>query len=499
MISFKMRDYQSSAICKIRESMSKGIRRIIYHAPTGSGKTATASNIIEKAHDRGKKVLFLANRRELIFQAKETLERFGIECGVIMAGEERNLSAQVQIASMQTYVRRMDLEELELNEWWHQADLIFCDEAHASVSPSWQKILTAYGDKMFVIGLTASPCRGDGRGLGEYFEEIISTTDVGDLIDQNYLVPVRYFAPSTPDLEGISTVAGDYDKKELGKRVNTVKLVGDIYDNWSIICPDRPTIIFATNVKHSISIKEVFKSHGIDIEHIDAKTPKEERSDALSRLRGGKLQVITNVGILTEGFDFPEASCIVLARPTKSLGLYLQMSGRGLRIAPGKNDLCLLDHAGCLENHGKLEWSREWSLDGKEKAWSERKEKEKEPSKLLKCHVCHAVFEGISTCPDCGTPLQKFGKKIETEDAELKEVGKDKATVEEKRIFLGMLKAWVPRQKNPNPKRIKGSFRGRFGIWPHHSYQDVAPIEPDEAFLNRMRHDAIKYAKRKQA
>lgn len=490
----ELREYQKLAVDKIRAKMTEGHRRIIYHAPCGSGKTATSSDIIAKAYANGKKVLFLAGRRELIFQAKKTLEQFGINCGVIMAGEEPNLDAQVQIASMQTYVRRMNLEELQFNHWWHDADIIFCDEAHGSISPSFQKILQAYGDKMYVIGLSATPCRGDGRGLGEYFDEIVSTVDVGELIEQNYLVPVRYFAPSCPDLTGIKTVAGDYDKKELGERVNTIKLVGDIYDNWSIICPDRPTIIFATNVKHSISIKDAFSLRGIGIEHIDAKTPKEERGDALERLRSGKLQVITNVGILTEGFDFPEASCVILARPTKSLGLFLQMAGRGLRIAQGKNDLVLLDHAGCIENHGRLEWSREWSLDGKKKAWSERKKKDPKEPTMLKCSVCHAVFQGEKLCPDCGTLLQTFGKKIETEDGELKELGKKEGfSPLEKRRWYGMLKHYAI-TKGYKEGWISHKYKEKTGVWPR-GMDDVIPILPDHSCTNWITYQNIKHAK----
>ena len=493
---FKLRDYQIDTVNRVRESMIAGNKRVILQAACGAGKTCMFSDIAKKAHTKGKKILFLANRRELIYQAKKTLESCGLTCGVIMAGEESQLDAQIQIASQQTYVRRMDLEELRFNQWWHNADLICCDECHSSISPTFQKILKNYEGK-HIIGLTATPCRGDGRGLGEFYDDIVPAISISDLIEKQYLVPVKYYAPSTPDLSGIKTVAGDYDKKELGERVNTKKLVGDIYENWSTICPDRPTIIFATNVAHSIAIKEQFERNGVSIAHVDAKTPKEERDEALDGLKRGSIQVITNVGILCEGFDFPEASCIVLARPTKSLGLYIQMGGRGLRIAKGKDHVKILDHAGCLENLGRIEWDREWSLDGKNKAWKEKKPKEKKETKqLLKCPSCHAVFEGEKNCPDCGSELKTFGKKIETEEGELKEVGKGKATVAEKRMYLGMLKAWVPRQKNNNPKRIIGAFRGRYGIWPHHSYADVAPIEPDEAFINRMRHEAIKFAKR---
>jgi superfamily II DNA or RNA helicase len=310
-------------------------------------------------------------------------------------------------------------------------------------------------------------------------------------------VPVRYFTPSTPNLEGIKTVAGDFDKKELGKRINTAKLVGDIYSNWSRICPDRATIIFATNVKHSISIAEAFSRNGVEIAHIDAKTPPEGRERALDALKSGKIQVVTNVGILCEGYDLPKASCIVLARPTQSLGLYIQMAGRGLRTAEMKQDCILIDHGGCVERHGLLEWSREWSLDGKKKAWKTADREQKEKG-MLKCIACHCVFTGTDTCPDCGSQSKTFGKKVETKDADLEELNKKKISIADKRIYLGMLKYWV-NEKGYSSRMVTAKYKNKFGCWAHHSIADVAPITPDQKFINQMRHEQIKWAKRKEA
>jgi len=491
----QLRNYQLDAISNLRKSIQKGNRKIILHAPTGAGKTVIATKLVSLAREKGNKILFLANRRELISQAKDTMSMFGIQAGIIMAGEEPDFNSPIQIASMQTYVRRMDLDDLSLNPWFHDADLIIVDEAHGSVSPSYRKILDSYSGTTVSIGLTATPCRGDGRGLGEYYDDIVATTDIGELMTEGYLVHVRYFVPSTPDLEKIKTIAGDYDKKELGKRMDQKKLVGNIVENWLKIAPNRQTIIFAVNIKHSLHIVDSFTNIGIKAEHVDAKTPTDERSAILKRLREGDTQIVSNVGILTEGFDFPAASCIVLARPTKSLGLYLQMAGRGLRTFERKKDMVLIDHGGCVENHGLLEWGREWSVNGKEKAWKDKKKDGKNKRQSV-CRVCTQVFSGLSKCPDCNTPLKSFGREIAIIESDLKEISPKKATVGDKRVFLGMLKYWVARQKNNNPKRINGSFRGRYGVWPHHSYKDVCPIEPDNAFLSYMRHQAIKYAKR---
>lgn len=495
-MKYTLRPYQEKAISLLRESAANGNRKVILHAPTGAGKTLMSSTLINLASEKGNKVLFLANRRELIFQAERTLNECGVQTSIIMNGEDADLTCPVQIASMQTYIRRINLEDRLFNPWFHEAKLIIVDECHGAISPSYQKILKSYPEDVFVVGLTATPCRADGRGLGGYFDDLRASVDIGELIEQGYLTPVRYFTPSAPDLEKIKTVAGDYDKKELGKRVNTSKLVGDILDNWLRLAEGRQTIIFATNVKHSMHIVDHFQRAGIRAEHIDARTPVEERAMILEMLKEGQIQVISNVGILTEGFDFPAASCIVLARPTKSLGLYLQMAGRGIRTHPGKEDCILLDHGGCVENHGLIEWSREWTLDGKEKAWGKRKKKDKE-KKACKCTVCHLVFEGAGVCPDCGSPVRSFGKNIETEDADLQEHKPKKATIGDKRLYLGMLK-WWQRNKGYSPKFINAKYRNKFDCWPHHSIKDVSPIEPDQSFRNQMISDQIRYAKRRK-
>jgi superfamily II DNA or RNA helicase len=496
------REFQTITIDKARNAVASGLKKIIIQASTGSGKTVMAARITQSAREKNKKVLFLANRRELIFQAKKTLEFAGLNCGLVMAGEIPNHDADIQVASMQTYVRRMDLDELQFNRWWHDADLIFVDECHSSISPTYQKILKAYDDKKIVIGLTATPCRGDGRGLGEYYEQIISAIGTQELIDLKYLVPPRYFVPPTDlDLTNMgSLVMNDWNKKTLGERVNKPKLIGDIYHNWASICPTRSTIIFATNVKHSIAIEKTFLSHDVTAKHIDAHTPYEERAQAFEDFESGRLQVIVNVGVACEGTDLPIASCIVLARPTKSLGKYIQMCGRGARIYPGKHDFFVLDHARCLEEHGRLEAPIEWTLDGKEIAWKKTEpiKKEKQP---VVCPACNRVmFEGETVCPDCGTGVVRFGKDIEVEDGNLSEISTEKATIIEKRKFYGQLLGFQIMKREHgkfyNDGWVAHKYKDKFGVWPR-GMSDVVPIVPDKAFINWITYQNIRYAKQK--
>ena len=214
----------------------------------------------------------------------------------------------------------------------------------------------------------------------------------------------------------------------------------------------------------------------------------------------GDTQVISNVGILCEGFDFPAASCIVLARPTKSLGLYIQMSGRGLRPSDGKDDCIILDHGGCVANHGFLEWERGWSLDGKELAWGERKVEKREPAPIT-CEACAFVFEFAPTCPECGTPVKDYSKRIEAFEAELEELNRLERESDERyemARYYGMCQYYCER-KGWSPKAPAAKFVSRYGVWPSQArVDDVGPMLPDAEFIMRMKYEQIRYIKSKK-
>jgi superfamily II DNA or RNA helicase len=479
-----------------------GKKRIIIQASTGSGKTIVAASIVSSALEKGKKVIFLVHLRQLAYQAMERFTDFGIgdEVGMIMSGEEAHLGRSVQIISIQTYIRRLQLDEIAHNQWFKEADIVIYDECHSSIAKTRKAVLNLYKDSAIIIGLTATACRSDGRGLGEIYEDIVTCSNINELTDAGYLVPAVYFgAKHLPNLKNIPTVAGDYNQKELGKRVDKAKLVGDILENWLKIASDRQTVIFATNVKHSQHIKTVFEKHGINIEHIDAHTPEEERQDILRRFKNGDVQVVTNVGVFCEGADFPWASCVVLAKPSKSYGRFIQMAGRGIRPYPDKENCILIDHSGLINRHGFLDDEVEWSLDGKERAWQKKKPRKKE-KKIMECEECRAMFSG-PRCSVCGHEIPDWGKKIETTDDELQEITrkgqkKKKATMAEKRRFYQMAE-YQRRLKKYSPKYTNAIYKERFGVWPR-GLDNVSPLEPDRGFKNYLTHKAIAYNKRQE-
>jgi len=492
---YNLRDYQTTAVNSVRESLISGKRAPVMTLPTGAGKSIIFGEIIRLAVEKGKTVLWLVHRRNLVKQMAETLEGFGITPGIIMAGIESDTGARVQLGTIQTYTRRLDLQDLEWNRFFINADMVLIDEAHRSLSKTYKTVIDLYGEKI-VIGCTATPMRADGRGMGEVYDTIVDVVGVKELTDDGHLSPARYFAPSEPDLEKIKVSMGDYQVKDLGKRMNKPQLVGDIVENWLRIAEGRQTIIFCVNVKHSLAVKEAFERAGITAYHLDARSPDDEREYAFKQMETGDINVLCNVALYQEGMDCPNISCVVMARPTKSMGLYRQCCGRGLRPADGKENCMIIDHGGVIYEHGLLDEMVYWTLDGKKKAWKTGSQK-KESAPVI-CRVCKAVFEGTRICPDCGTPVKTYSKKIDVAEAELREINKagkkDKSTMAEKRRFYGMLE-YERRMRGYAQGWSAHKYRTKFGVWPN-GLKGTAPIQTDAKFCNWIRYQNIKYHKR---
>ena len=387
MIAF--RPYQASAIQSARQRIAGGARRLILRAPTGSGKTVIACGIIESAVAKGRTVLFLAHRKELIDQASQKLDAFGIDHGVIMAKHwRRQPHAQVQLASIQTLIRRA----------LPPADLIIIDEAHLSLAKSYVDLIAAYPNAV-ILGLTATPIRHDGRPLSSIYQDIIQVSDVAQLIRMGFLVRPRHYAPERPDLTAIGIRGGDYNEIDLAIAVDRPDLIGNIVTHWQAIARGRTTAVFAVNINHSQHLVAQFRAAGVRAEHVDGTTPRHQREAILGRFSSGETTVVSNVGVLTEGYDNPRIGAVVLARPTLSLALFLQMAGRGLRTHPDKSDCIILDHAGCAHAHGFVDEEREWTLDGKKK----RASKSERDAPIRTCDTCYAAYPAASRqCPECG-------------------------------------------------------------------------------------------------
>ena len=313
-----LRPYQSEAVAAFDAEVERGIRRIILVAPTGSGKTVILADIVRTLARSQRRVMVLAHRREIISQTSDKLRAAEVPHGIIQAGFKPRPLELVQVASVQTLWVRAKHADAEAMTF-PLADLLVIDEAHHCPASTYRKIIAAYPDAI-VLGLTATPCRGDGRGLGGIFEMLIECPQVPDLIARGWLVPTRVYAPVTPDLKGVHTRLGDYVENQLAERMDRPKLVGDIVSHWHKFGERRRTVAFAVSVQHSIHIRDEFVKSGVRCEHIDGTTPKPERDASLARLASGEIEVVTNCMVLTEGWDLPEVGCCILARPTRKWG-----------------------------------------------------------------------------------------------------------------------------------------------------------------------------------
>ncbi|MBK8483152.1 MAG: DEAD/DEAH box helicase [Saprospiraceae bacterium] len=351
--SITLRPYQLEAIDKIFQKWHSGFRSILFQMPTGTGKTILFADIVRQEFQKEKKILIVVHKKELLNQAKDELINLSIDFGIIMAGEIPDNSKIVQIASIQTLSKRD----------YPDADLIIIDESHHGVAKTYKELWDIYPNAKF-LGVTATPIRLNGDGFDDLFDELITSDSIQKFISKGFLVPVTHFVCSTPDLSKIKLRIGDYDKLPLSHIMMQDFIMSDLVRSYREKCPGKSAIVFAVNVEHSKQIAAVYNRAGISAAHIDSSTPALEREKILTDFRNKKIKIVSNVEIITEGFDFPECEVVQLARPTKSLALYLQMVGRVMRPAVGKTEGIVLDHANLWLEHGLSTIDRKWSLKG---------------------------------------------------------------------------------------------------------------------------------------
>lgn len=392
------RDYQVEAIRGVIRSLPSNPLLV---APTGAGKTFTASRLVR---DLGVPTLWVAHRRELIDQAAKSLRRLGLRVGIIRAGDPVDPGAEVQVASIQTLARRE----------CPRVGLAVIDEAHRAKANSYAKVF-ALG--VPVVGLTATPFRLDGRSLGDVFGSIVVAAQVADLVarpgetpndDRPLWNPEVYSFPSL-DLDGVKITRGDFDPKAVAEAIENSSIYGDVVGEWERLAGNTQTVAFAANVQHSKHIVEAFKAAGVAAEHIDGNTPSDVRDGVLARLASGETRVVSNCLILTEGWDLPSLGCVIIARPTASLNIHIQTVGRVMRHAEGKVGALVLDHAGNHLRHGAVTRRLEYDLD-REVAGAPG-----ESLGLRRCDGCAFLFSpAAKACPACGLEVSEEMRRQET-------------------------------------------------------------------------------------
>jgi len=408
---FSLRPYQQAAVDGVRDSFRSGRRRPLLVAPTGSGKTVIFSFVTASAAAKGNRTLVLVHRAELLEQCHRSLSQMDVPHGLIASGLTPDRSQLTQIASVQTLVRRFDRVL--------PPDLIVIDEAHHATAGAWASVLSQYPNAR-VLGVTATPQRLDGKGLGQVFDDLIRGPEVTKLIDEGYLCKPVYYAPKTVDLTGVHMVAGDYNRAEVAERMDRPTITGDAVIHYRKYAEGQPCIVFCTGIKHAEHVAQAFNAVGYRFKVIDGTLAKEERARRVLDLSSGALQGLVSVDIVSEGFDLPCVSTAILLRPTASLSLHLQQIGRVLRPSPGKQRAVILDHVGNCRRHGLAEEVRDWSLDGIRKRG--KRGPQDDVADTRQCPECFAVHTPSPQCPQCLHVYEIKNRIPDVVDGELEEL-----------------------------------------------------------------------------
>lgn len=407
----QLRDYQKNEMVDpVRERLRSGVSRIVVQGPTGCGKRYIFNFMATEAARRGKRVMIVVHRHELLQQASRGLDEVAAPHGIIASGCTMT-NDLIQVASIGTLVRR--LQKLP------EPDLLIFDEAHHATAGTWRKVIDAWPNAK-MIGLTATPCRLDGQGLDDIFEDLVIGPSVRELIDGGHLADYQLYAPPIGiETEGVRTRGGDYAQNELAKAVDKPTITGNAVEHYLKICPGRQAIAFCVSIDHSKHVVASFRQAGVRAEHLDGSETKHRREQVISRFARGEIKVLSAVDLFQEGLDVPGAEVAIILRPTQSLGMYLQMVGRVLRAAPGKGQAIILDHAGCALKHGLPDEDREWSLEGRKKKAKGQQEQGPAVTQCPQCFACHGP---APKCPSCGHVYETQGREIEEQAGELQQV-----------------------------------------------------------------------------
>lgn len=395
----ELRDYQEKAISDVRSAWAAGFRRPCVVMPCGAGKSVTVAEIAKRTASKGNRVQFLVHRQELCDQIWHTFYDYGVDMTLC------------DIGMVQTVCRRIDR--------MLPPSLIITDENHHCLAPSYRKIYDAFPDA-WCVGVTATPVRLNGGGLGEVNDCLIIGPTVKELIARKCLAPFDYYAPPVADLSGLKTKRnGDFDPKDIEAALNKPKIYGDVISYYRQLANGTKAVCYCATITSSKSMATEFTANGIPAAHIDGDTPKAQRAEIISAFRNGSITVLCNVDLISEGFDVPDCGCAILLRPTKSLTLYIQQSMRCMRYRPDKRAV-IIDHVGNVHRFGLPDQDFEWSLTPTP---AKRKtEKTDAELKIRQCPKCFSAHPTAAVCPVCGYEYPVSERVIETKEARLERI-----------------------------------------------------------------------------
>lgn len=518
-----LRPYQRDLIARTQVAFASGSRRVLVQAPTGSGKTHCIAAVVLAAREAGLRVLVLATRTRIVRQLHERLDDFGVPHGLIAASlpGRSYQAAPVQVASVDTLYRRVLVDRRMPIPG---ADVVIFDEAHLALGGSRVALLEQY-PHAWHLGFTATPAKVSGRPLRERFERLVLGPSVRELINAGCLVrPVVFAAPlaSAKELAAIAKdgKTGDYATGEFGELLARPKLVGDVLANWLRIANGKRSLVFAVNKAHGAALVGEFRRAGVAAELLTDETSETDRESAIARLEAGELTVLVNCFLLSYGIDIPSVEAVVLARPTRSVTLYLQAVCRGMRPAPGKDRVMVIDHGRVVESLGFPTADFGWSLDegGNVNTWarSTMKRRAQGPERPRTCPECAHIWlvsESGRRCESCGWEPAVRAWPVRVVDAELVEMGASRAAAsvgrEELESFLRECMGYY-RGRWPDRWRAREKS-GRFWAWsqtcqrfglgeqrPSSAVWNAAPLNPSSATAGFIKSRLIAWAKRQR-
>lgn len=460
---FSLRRYQNDCVEKVRSCIRRLVSCILLVLPTGGGKTVIFTYMAQRASEKGNKSLILVHRIELLRQTSKALAKFEVDHGLVNPSYTPNFSANTQVASVQTIVNRLTYF-LAIN--WIP-DFIIVDEAHHATAGSWRKVIDFFkqlNPKLVVIGVTATPTRSDGQGLGieagGMFAEMVSGPPPKWMTEQGFLVKAKVLSPPKGfNREDLPKKRGDYNAKELENLINKPTITGDAVDHYRSTCESVkrriPAIMFCVSVEHTEEVAQEFRNNGFKFYAIDGTTDDDTRKRVLDGLLDGSVEGVCSCDLINEGTDVPAAKYAGLLRPTKSLGLHLQQIGRILRpvyadgydletkegrlaaiAASDYPEAYVADHVGnvgylvdgvFVENHGLPEKEHEWGLEGEIK--TKRGKKIDTSVKVQMCKSCFHVHEPAPVCPECGHVYETKDNSPKKVEGQLQEITSDMAPV----------------------------------------------------------------------
>ncbi|MCK9477971.1 MAG: DEAD/DEAH box helicase [Firmicutes bacterium] len=395
----KFRNYQSDLLRKVHKTFVADYKRIVAVLPCGAGKTVIFAFMAASSQKKNKTVWFLVHRKELLDQTIDTFDRLGIE------------RKTIHIGMVKTYSNNLHK--------YPKPDFIVFDECHFSMATTWQKIINAYPD-VPIVGLTATPCRLDGKPLNATYDNLIVGISMKQLIREGFLADYKYYAPTVADLKGLKKSKGDYDTKQQEIVLSQRAIFGDVIKHYKELADGKQAICYCSTIKHSEAMAAEFQAAGIKAVHFDGNTPKKERAEIIKRYRNKEITILCNVNLIAEGFDVPDCHCCIMLRKTASTALFIQQSGRALRPQENKTAI-VIDHVGNYIEHGMPDDDREWSLTGKLKA--NNRFNEKGELVVRQCLQCFGTFKTAPMCPYCGWVYEPTTEEIKQyKEIELQEI-----------------------------------------------------------------------------